>query len=243
MNPFVVVDPALVPKETRVSELFYSIQGEGKLAGTPSAFLRLSGCNLRCVWCDTPYASWKPEGTAMMMGPMLVQMRRMGYPAHVVVTGGEPMIAPEIQLITQRLREQEYHITIETAGTVYVDVECDLMSISPKLKNSTPWKREKGRYADQHERTRYQPEVLKKLIGKYDHQLKFVVMEPEDLVEVRQIVSDIGAKPANVMLMAEGVKSRTLVERSKWIAQACLDYKFRYSPRLHVDIWGNERGK
>ena len=242
MNPFLIVDPALVPRETKVSEIFYSIQGEGRLAGTPSAFLRLSGCNLRCVWCDTPYASWKPEGQHMMLGPMFAEMRK-GYPSHAVVTGGEPMIAPEIKLITQRLREHEYHITIETAGTVYEDVECDLMSISPKLKNSTPWKREKGRYAEQHERTRYQPEVLRKLIGQYEHQLKFVVMEPEDLVEIRQIVNEIGAKPANVMLMPEGTKAKELVARSKWIAQACLDYKYHYSPRLQIDIWGNERGK
>ena len=129
----------------------------------------------------------------MMLGPILVQMRK-GYPSHAVVTGGEPMIAPEIKLITQRLKEHEYHITIETAGTVYEDVTCDLMSISPKLKNSTPWKREKGRYAEHHERTRYQPDVLKKLISQYEHQLKFVVMKPEDLLEVRQIVNDIGAK-------------------------------------------------
>ena len=242
MNPFLIVDPALVPKQTKISEIFYSIQGEGKLAGTPSAFLRLSGCNLRCVWCDTPYASWKPEGEQMMLGPMFAQMRN-GYPSHAVVTGGEPMIAPEIQLITQRLKEHEYHITIETAGTVYVDVTCDLMSISPKLKNSTPWKREKGRYAEQHERIRYQPEVLRKLIGQYEHQLKFVVMEPEDLIEIRQIVDEIGAKPSNVMLMPEGTKSKQLADRAKWIAQACLDYKYHYSPRLHIDIWGNERGK
>ena len=152
-------------------------------------------------------------------------------------------IAPEIKLITQRLKEHGYHITIETAGTVYEPVTCDLMSISPKLKNSTPWKKEKGRYAEHHERTRYQPEILKRLINEYEHQLKFVVMEPEDLVEVRQIVSDIGAKSSNVMLMPEGIKSKQLAERSKWIAQACLDYKYHFSPRLHIDIWGNERGK
>ena len=85
--------------------------------------------------------------------------------------------------------------------------------------------------------------MLQKLISEYEHQLKFVVMDPEDLIEVRQIVSDIGAHPSNVLLMPEGTKTKAIAERTKWIAQACLDYKYRFSPRLHIDIWGNERGK
>src|SRR5277367_6900307 len=101
----------------KVSEVFYSIQGEGTLVGVPSVFVRLSGCNLRCQWCDSPYASWEPDGDEMTLGAILAEARRE-WPTHVVVTGGEPMIFP-IALLTRRLKEQGMHITIETAGTVY----------------------------------------------------------------------------------------------------------------------------
>src|SRR5579872_2357198 len=137
-----------------IAEIFYSIQGEGMLAGVPSVFVRLSGCNLRCDWCDTPYTSWNPEGDDRLLGPILADIRR-NWAKHVVITGGEPMIHPGLVPLTQRLREMEQHITIETAGTVFEKVECDLISISPKLAHSTPTRREGGRWAAQHERTRY----------------------------------------------------------------------------------------
>src|SRR5438067_3838276 len=142
----------------RIAELFYSIQGEGSLAGVPSVFIRTSGCNLRCAWCDTPYTSWHPEGADLTLEQILEAVN--AHPArHVVVTGGEPMIAPEIIALTERLRELGLHITIETAGTVFQPVACDLMSISPKLANSTP----EERWAAQHERLRIQPEILTEL--------------------------------------------------------------------------------
>src|SRR2546430_7022976 len=79
----------------KISELFYSIQGEGKLVGMPSVFVRASGCNLRCTWCDTPYASWQPEGSETSIAQILEQAA--AYPAnHIVLTGGEPMIMPDI---------------------------------------------------------------------------------------------------------------------------------------------------
>src|ERR687893_225499 len=101
----------------RISEIFYSIQGEGLLAGVPSVFIRTSGCNLRCTWCDTPYTSWKPEGFHMMYGPMLTEIRRH-WSGYVVLTGGEPMILPDIGDLTDKIKEIDQHITIETAGTV-----------------------------------------------------------------------------------------------------------------------------
>ena len=107
------------------------------LAGVPSVFLRTSGCNLRCTWCDTPYTSWKPEGDDQPLDAILADVRRHSA-THVVVTGGEPMIQEDIVVLTRRLnKELDLHITIETAGTVYQPVTCDLMSISPKLANST----------------------------------------------------------------------------------------------------------
>src|ERR1700704_5212716 len=86
----------------KISEIFYSIQGEGMLAGVPSVFLRTSGCNLRCTWCDTPYTSWKPEGDDLPLAAILADVRGHGS-THVVVTGGEPMIQQDIVQLTQRI--------------------------------------------------------------------------------------------------------------------------------------------
>jgi 7-carboxy-7-deazaguanine synthase len=221
----------------KIAELFYSIQGEGTLVGVPSVFIRTSGCNLRCSWCDTPYTSWQPEGTDLSLDQILDEVR--AHPArHVVVTGGEPMIAPEILPLTERLRELGLHITIETAGTVFHPVACDLMSISPKLANSTP----AGPWAAQHDRLRIQPNVLGELMRRYDYQLKFVIARPEDMEEVRPLLETLGAEPARVILMPEGIEAGRLRERGIWLAEICKEEGFRFSPRLHVDLWGNQRG-
>ncbi len=218
----------------KIAEIFYSIQGEGMLAGVPSVFVRTSGCNLRCEWCDTPYTSWNPEGRDMGIDSILAEVRV--HPAsHVVVTGGEPMIAPGIVELTQRLG---FHITIETAGTVCQPVKCDLMSISPKLANSTP----KGQWAARHDRLRYQPEVLRKLMSDYEYQLKFVVTGPGDLDEIERMLKDTGADRKRVMLMAEGTDAGRLHERALWLVDLCKREGFRYSPRLHIDLFGNQRG-
>jgi 7-carboxy-7-deazaguanine synthase len=221
----------------KIAEIFYSIQGEGILAGVPSVFIRTSGCNLRCTWCDTPYTSWNPEGRQMDVEEVLAEVAR--YPAsHVVITGGEPMIAPDIIFLSRGCNELNRHITIETAGTVDAPVTCDLMSISPKLANSTP----EGSWAVQHDRLRYQPAVLKKLMSGYEYQLKFVVTAPEDLEEIRAILNDTGANRDRVLLMPEGIDSATLRERAKWLVEVCMREGFRYSPRLHIDLFGNQRG-
>jgi 7-carboxy-7-deazaguanine synthase len=225
----------------KISEIFYSIQGEGLLAGVPSVFLRTSGCNLRCTWCDTPYTSWQPEGSEESIDAMLAYVLASGT-RHSVITGGEPFLQPQLGDLCTALRAAGQHITIETAGTVYRDVACDLMSLSPKLANSTPHGREEGRWAAQHERLRYQPDVLRQFRQRYECQWKFVVSGEADMQEVTAMVTAIGAAPESVLLMPEGTTSEAISRNSLWIVEACKRTGYRYSPRLHVHIWGDKRG-
>lgn len=225
----------------KISEIFYSIQGEGILAGVPSIFVRTSGCNLRCTWCDTPYTSWYPEGDDFSVDQIAEKVS--SFPAsHAVVTGGEPMLAPGIVDLTRRLRADGLHITIETAGTVYAAVACDLMSISPKLSNSTPHEREGGKWAAQHDRLRYQPAVLKRLIAEWPYQLKFVVSRESDLEEIATIRLELGVSPDRIVLMPEGTQREILHARAVWLAEVCKAENYRLSPRLHIDLWGDRRG-
>jgi len=226
----------------RISEVFTTIQGEGMLSGVPSLFIRTSGCNLRCVWCDTPYTSWAPEGEDWSLERILDFVR--GEPAyrHIVITGGEPMLFREMVELTAALRAEGRHITIETAGTVFQAVECDLMSISPKLSNSTPHEREEGRWAEMHEKTRLRPDVLRQLAGGYEYQLKFVVSDAADLVEIREIAGLLGAPAERVLLMPEGITEEVLAERALWLVEVCKQTGYRFCPRLHVMLYGNRRG-
>lgn len=225
----------------KISEIFYSIQGEGSLVGVPSVFVRTSGCNLRCVWCDTPYTSWSPEGEDLPVESVVARVTAFRA-THVVVTGGEPMIAPQIRELTENFRDAGMHITVETAGTVFTPVACDLMSISPKLKNSIPVERDGGRWAAQHGRLRFQAVVLQQLTRQYPYQLKFVVSSVADLDEIEALCSAIGADRAKVMLMPEGTTREIIHARSLWMAEICKERGFRFSPRLHVDLWGDRRG-
>ena len=222
----------------KIAEIFYSVQGEGALVGVPSVFLRPSGCNLRCVWCDTPYTSWRPEGDELSLDEILGRVDAYGKARHVVVTGGEPMIAPQIVELTEKLVTRGLHITIETAGTVYKPVSCDLMSISPKLAHSTP----AGDWSATHERLRIQPDALGNLMNAYDYQLKFVVAAPEDIDEIQSLIEQLQADRSKVILMPEGIDPASLRQRGVWLAEICKQHGFRFSPRLHVDLYGATRG-
>lgn len=226
----------------RVAEFFYSIQGEGRLAGVPSAFVRTSGCNLRCTFCDTDFTSWHPEGATLSVSEVLERLRE--YPArHVVVTGGEPLIAPDIEELCAALRAAGYHITVETAATVFKPLECDLASLSPKLSNSTPHQREGGRFAARHEALRLQPDVIRAFMERYDYQLKFVIDRPEDVAEVLGLLEGLpGVDRERVLLMPQGVTRAELDARGPWVAEACKRHGFRYCPRLHIELYGHRRG-
>jgi len=226
----------------RIAEIFVSIQGEGIWVGVPSVFVRVSGCNMRCTWCDTPYASWNPEGPLVSVADILTEAARFEV-GHVVLTGGEPMLFDPIVELARELRATGHTITIETAGTVYRELDCDLMSISPKLVNSTP--PEDSGWRDRHEKVRLDREPLAKLMERYDCQLKFVV-NPDQLGDVDEIVDLLSGLPAiapeRVLLMAEGVDSATLNRRMRELVPICLERNWRLTPRLHVDLFGNTRG-
>jgi 7-carboxy-7-deazaguanine synthase len=227
----------------KVSELFYSVQGEGKLTGVPSVFVRASGCNLRCTWCDTPYASWAPEGEELPVKRIVERVKQFNA-HHVVLTGGEPMIMPEIGELCDALKADQMHITVETAATLFKPVSLDLASLSPKLSNSTPHQREGGRFGRVHEEHRLNIPVIQQFLDTSPaFQLKFVVAGEEDLAEIQGIVGQLkGWKPADVLLMPEGTDPATLASRAPWIVEVCKATGFRYCPRLHVELYGNRRG-
>ena len=227
----------------RIAEIFHSIQGEGLLAGVPSIFIRTSGCNLRCDWCDTPYASWKPEVPEMSVQEILEKISAWNCD-HVVLTGGEPMIAPDLPELATVLKKQKKHITIETAGTILSNgIPCDLASISPKLSNSTPSPERDPAWAKKHEATRLQPEVISEWIRKYPSQLKFVVSSENDLAEIKDLLSRLPPVPLHqILLMPEGIDVKTLATRSPWLVDICKREGFRFCPRLQIELFGHTRG-
>lgn len=229
----------------RITEIFYSIQGEGELTGVPSVFIRTSGCNLRCRWCDTMYASWSPEGEDWDVESILAKVR--GFPTrHAVLTGGEPMIAKGIHELAGALRESRYHITIETAGTIPPDgIACDLASLSPKLRNSTPLEGEIATsWIERHESTRWQPEVVRAWVDHSHFQLKFVVSSAGDLPEIERMVGELGREipPHQILLMPEGITPEQTHARHGDLVRISKEKGYRFCPRLHLDLFGNTRG-
>lgn len=225
----------------RIAEIFESIQGEGFWTGRPSIFIRISGCNLRCVWCDTPYASWDPEGPVREVEDILEGVKRSAI-RDVVVTGGEPMRFDGVVPLCEGLRQGGKTITIETAGTIHRDLPCDLMSLSPKLRHSTPVGTD---WEDRHEELRLNIPVLIELTRGYNHQLKFVVNpehEETGIEEIETLLSELKADRAKVILMPEGTDSETLHRRARLLAPICMQLGFTLGQRLHVDLYGNTKG-
>jgi 7-carboxy-7-deazaguanine synthase len=171
--------------------------------------------------------------------------RAGGFPArHVVITGGEPMIMPDLPQLCDELKRRDYHITIETAATVFEPVSLDLASLSPKLSNSTPKTRQGGRFAQAHEQNRLNVDVIQQFIdGSPDFQLKFVVCEPADMPEIHDLLRRLkGWSPGDVLLMPEGTTQAVLDSRAGWISETCKKEGFRFCPRLQVMLYGNRRG-
>ncbi len=169
----------------------------------------------------------------------------LGKIRHVVITGGEPMLPREMEDLCQSLKMADFHITIETAGTIFRQLPCDLMSISPKFSNSTPSQERAGRWRERHERTRYQPETVRSLIANYDFQLKFVVDSPTDIEEVTAYLEATkypSSAMNRVLLMPQGIDQPQLQQKSQWLKPLCRQWGFTYCPRRHIEWYGNRRG-
>ncbi len=231
----------LTGRPIRISEIYASVQGEGLLTGTPSVFVRTSGCNLRCWFCDTRFASWKPEGPHLLLSDILKQTLQLEH-QHIVISGGEPMIHRSLAELCRGLRANKKHITIETAGTIHLQVDCDLVSISPKLANSAPAS-SAGSWRAAHNARRQRLAVVEALIAEHPYQLKFVVDSPADAEEVLQYLSQLSHYDGDrVLLMPQGTQPAALDHQAEWLIPWCQRHELRFCPRAHIHWFGNRRG-
>ena len=240
---FVVLErggPGRTRRTLRIAEVFFSIQGEGEFAGTPSVFVRTTGCNLRCWFCDTPYTSMRPEGVIRDWQAVVGQVLELDC-QHVVITGGEPLLQPEVIPLVHALRQADRLVTIETAGTIFRPVEADLMSISPKLSNSSP--HDSARWQQRHARDRHRPDVIRRLLTLSRYQFKFVVDQPSDLDEIIDYLASFPEVTAEqVWLMPQGIQQTDLAEKGNWLAPAARQLGYRFCPRLQIELFGSVRG-
>ena len=236
-------------RSVRIAEVFESLQGEGLLAGTPSTFVRVSGCNLRCTWCDSASTSWNPEGSRQTVDELA--QRCTAGPRHVVLTGGEPMLFPAVAQLSHRLADRGHHVTVETAGTTWLEgMVCDLLSLSPKLAHSTPWGRAPA-LAHRHEARRLNVPLLRRLLSVFPGwQLKFVVRaEPDaletDLAEIEHLLRQLGVKSRDrdrVLLMPECTDPARLHEAYRSLQPLLREKGFRLGLRLHLSLYGHTPG-
>lgn len=235
-----------------INELFCSLQGEGKLSGIPSVFIRTSGCNLRCWFCDSYHTSWEPTGAWLSVKDIVDEVLSYEQTDHIVLTGGEPMIHEKSVTLLDELADYGYHTTVETNGTIYRDAAIDLASISPKLASSTPTAERDpkgdGEWAARQEERRIDVDALSSLVDSYESQLKFVVTGPQDMPEIEELVEGVRAASettipdGDVLLMPEGMTQEELDETRNEVAELAMAYGYRYTPRLHVDLWNDAPG-
>ena len=207
-------------------------------------YLSFSGtyeCNLACAHCCVPI-EWKdrleiPAATRFLESAHEAGIRILGF------TGGEPLIQPDVQELCAAIVADGWHLTIETAGTVFRPVAMSLLSLSPKLANSVPHKREQGRFARAHDAVRLNFEAMQQLLEVApDRQIKFVVTAGSDLLEIEQVLSRLrGWRHEDVMLMPEGIDAQTLQSRAPWLVEVCKRTGYRLCPRLQIQLFGNQR--
>lgn len=225
-----------------IAETFISRQGEGQLTGTRSFFIRTSGCNLRCHFCDTPYASWRPEGQWRSFADLVSEACSADV-GHVVLTGGEPLVARAVPDLCRELRGRGLHVTVETAGTLDVTFECDLLSLSPKLGSSAPDPDGHPGWHRRHQRRRLPLRVMRRLIDRSPRfQVKFVVEGENDFVEIESIIDALGLPADTVWIMPEGTTTETLDQAQAWLWPYVERNGFRFCDRKQIRWYGNRRG-
>lgn len=226
----------------RVAEIYRSIQGEGLLTGEPSTFVRASGCNLRCWFCDTPHASWNPEGEDLSVAEILGRIELLNV-EKVVLTGGEPMLFAEMIPLCDGIRRSGRHITIETAGTLHLPLACDLMSISPKLSSSAPDPEEHHRWHRRHEQTRQQIDIVRRLVDEFPYQLKFVIDRQSDCDEVLAYLDLLPqVERERVYLMPQGIQLNELEAIGMWLQPWAAEHGMQLCRRKQIEWFGNARG-
>ena len=225
-----------------VSEIFYSVQGEGVHSGTPSVFLRTYRCNLSCTWCDSKY-TWLGQDKArqgvdyapMPASEVIDRISSYGC-KHLVLTGGEPLLHQRVLApILASLKSSGFFIEVETNGTVApssdLEESVDCFNVSPKISNSLI---EEG--------VRIRPGSLRAFVRSEKSWFKFVVCDQDDVTEIEGLLSEFGIPRDRVILMPEGIDTATLLARSTWLVEVCKDKGFRFGPRLHILLYGNKRG-
>ena len=222
-------------------EIFRSLQGEGAAIGTPSVFLRLALCNLICTWCDTKYTwdwrhfSYKTEVMELPLQQVEESILRYGC-RHLVITGGEPLLQQRgLAPLVQTLREEGFSFEVETNGTLApipeLEQHIDQWNVSPKLDNSGNAVHRREIPSALH--------VFSQLANAY---FKFVVTGVSDLEEVRALIEKYQIARERVILMPEGRTQAILQSTSRWLSQLCIEKGFRFTPRLHILLWGDQRG-
>lgn len=227
-----------------ISEIYPCLQGEGSLVGTPSILIRTTGCNLRCRWCDTPYTSLRPEKGNFSVSDIQTFIDNNPQIHDIIITGGEPCISPDIENIIRISKNNKKRVTLETNGTRVLQHDLmemiDLVSLSPKLSNSTPLH---DNMAIKHDKERIHTPAIKEWIkSAYSYQLKFVIDQSQDMDEVAEILKAADADRNHVYLMPQGTTEIQLQQKRQWLADICIREGFHYCERLHIVIYGDKRG-
>lgn len=223
--------PFVATRTLRLSEVFLSIQGEGPSAGSPAHFIRLQGCDVGCIWCDTKY-SWDPaRGRAVALERLWDEAAALGAAPLLVVTGGEPLQHPALDQVLDGALARWTRVEVETSGIAPPPRLHEHLhyNVSPKLPAATPRWRETWRHTAA-------------WLSEPRATFKIVIAASADLGDFETWQSTYAVPAARIMLMPEGMDVTTLHARAAWLGPWCAARGLRLSPRLHIERWGARRG-